>query len=348
LANKAEAEMTGTISKELAQSKAGRATAPDNVKCRICQNERGSRFTSNGFAWLRCDRCGVVQKVLTLQQYQALNPSYDPGAFLDAATPDQLEQFLGLADATKVIDTAMQRYMVSAAKSGGKRSFLDVGCGMGTYLLAAKRRGFDVLGFEPSTDHAYVATKHLKLPVIADYFTRERVGAQTFDLIMLSHVIEHIYSPKEFLQDLISILKPGGALIVITPNSDSLVARITGGGWPMLKPIDHVTLIAAKTYAFLGLDESVEIHHWFTEYPFEFAATLAAVVIGKLKPGAVNAPKSPGQEGSSSPPPLRKFTARAQLLKGVLTIASAPAWLLAGMTGKRACLNTAIVRRVEG
>jgi SAM-dependent methyltransferase len=84
---------------------------------------------------------------------------------------------------------------------------------------------------------------------------------------MLSHVIEHIFDPKKFISDLVGILKPGGALVVVTPNSDSLIARVTGAQWPMLKPVDHVSLISAKAYDFFQLDGSTRIHHRIRNIP---------------------------------------------------------------------------------
>jgi 2-polyprenyl-3-methyl-5-hydroxy-6-metoxy-1,4-benzoquinol methylase len=311
--------------------------------CRVCGEIKGKQFTANGYEWRRCTKCEAVYKVLTHQQYLDLNPSYDPGAYLDSASPEQIERFLRIEAATETIDSVTRRYVASNTVNGAKRSFLDVGCGMGTYLVAAQRLGFDVIGFEPSADHAYVAKKHLNLPVIAAHFSRERVGDRTFDLIMLSHVIEHIYIPKVFLHELISVLKPGGALIVVTPNSDSLVARVTGRLWPMLKPVDHVTMICAKTYSYFELEGIADVRHWDTEYTYEFAATIAAVVKAKI-----NRRNTPAETSTcitnASPPPLRALSFKAEILKALLTIASAPVWLAAAVTHKRACLNSAIVR----
>jgi 2-polyprenyl-3-methyl-5-hydroxy-6-metoxy-1,4-benzoquinol methylase len=328
----------------------GAELVPEPIhQCRVCERESGkkSQFTSNGYEWLKCGSCGTVQKILTHQQYLELNPTYDPGSYLDSANREQIERFLGIDQTIKVIAGVTKRYVSSSSENGMKRSFLDVGCGMGAFMLAAKRLDFDVLGFEPSADHAYVATKHLQLPVIANYFSRELIGDRTFDLIMLSHVIEHIFSPKTFLHELIAILKPGGALIVVTPNSDSLVAKFTGRRWPMLKPVDHVTLLSAKAYAHFELEGLADVHHWYSEFPYEFAATIASVVKARMRQVSDPAPPRSAVPNKAAPPPLRELSVKARLLKSLLTIASVPAWLLAAATDKRACLNSAVVRRAS-
>lgn len=215
-------------------------------------------------------------------------------------------------------------------------------------MLAAQSIGFDVMGFEPSNDHAHVATKHFKLPVVPDYFSTERVDHRQFDVVMLSHVIEHIYSPRDFLRDVISVLRPGGVLIVITPNAGSIIARWTGKRWPMLKPVDHVSMLSANTYRYLGLDDIADIEHYYSEYPYEFAATWAAVVKSRLSQGRTNEEVigvGSSATVSAAPPPLRALKIKTQVLKGALTIASMPAWMLAMATRRRACLNSILLKK---
>jgi SAM-dependent methyltransferase len=311
----------------------------------VCGVGNNRLFAANGFKWCECIACGTVYKALTEAQYRALNPTYDPGTYLDAASREEIERFLRIDVARRMIRNITRRYVRTDALSGTRRTFLDVGCGMGAYLLAAQREEFEVLGFEPSSNHAHVATSHLNLPVISDYFSLEKVGDRRFDLIMLSHVIEHIYSPKEFLHDLMATLKPGGALIVVTPNSNSLIAKLTGRRWPMLKPVDHVTLICEKAYSHFGLEHHAEVHHWDSEYPYEFAATLASIAKAKLKgrtemPTAIASPAGNALQPSS----LRRLNPAALILKIALMVASVPAYLLAVTTGRRACLNSAVIK----
>jgi 2-polyprenyl-3-methyl-5-hydroxy-6-metoxy-1,4-benzoquinol methylase len=313
--------------------------------CRICAGKNGRSFSANGFDWFDCSGCGAVQKVLTHRQYLELNPTYDPGEYLDSASREHIERFLRVDHATKVLDRIIQRQAKGSLPGNERRAFLDVGCGMGSYLLAAQRLGFDVVGFEPSTNHAHVATKYLQLPVIADYFSPERVAGRTFDLIMLSHVIEHIYDPRQFLHDLIGVLKPGGTLIVITPNSDSVVAWLTGRLWPMLKPVDHVTMMCAKTYTFFGLDDLADIEHRRSEYAYEFAATIAAVVKAKIKERSAFEIGTVQRAAFISPPPLRQLSRKALMLRWALTAASTPWWLLAAVTRRQACLTSILVRK---
>jgi SAM-dependent methyltransferase len=327
-------------------SKSPEQTATDSPgRCRICNSGVGHEFAANGFAWLRCATCRTTQKILTHQQYRELNPTYDPGAFLDSQDRKQVEDFLDLRAAMKVLSDVVDAHLDDIRATSPSRTFLDVGCGMGQYLLAAQRLGFEVLGFEPSVDHARVAIQHFNLPVIEDYFSTERLDGKTFDLIMLSHVIEHIYEPRFFIHKLVDALKPGGALIVITPNNESLVAHIVGRAWPMLKPVDHVSLIGPTAYAHFDLDRVADTYHSSSEYPFEFAASALAAL--KSLVSTSRRDRSTHQERAieSAPPPLRGLGFKAKAIRYALSLASAPMYAAAVAARRRGCLRSIIVRR---
>jgi 2-polyprenyl-3-methyl-5-hydroxy-6-metoxy-1,4-benzoquinol methylase len=322
-------------------SEVGEAAMP----CRICGSNAGQSFKANGFAWFQCGTCLTTQKILTRQQYQNLNPTYDPGDFLDSCDRKRVEAFMNVHLATEVLSSVIDTYLGEIPADGSKRLFLDVGCGMGRYLIAAERLGFEVLGFEPSLNHARVATRHFQLPVVTDYFSADHVKGKRFDLAILSHVIEHIYDPKAFIHELVSVLKPGGALIVITPNNESIVAHVIGKAWPMLKPVDHVSMIGAHAYDYFDLDRVADVHHTSSEYPFEFAACALAAIKSFVLNSRRGRSSNQALAATSAPPPLRGFGLKAKILRYGLSAVSAPMYAAAIATQRQACLRSIVVRR---
>jgi 2-polyprenyl-3-methyl-5-hydroxy-6-metoxy-1,4-benzoquinol methylase len=331
----------------LPHQESSESTAAISSCCRVCRGSAGRSFTANGFAWFRCETCRTTQKVLTRQQYQDLNPTYDPGDFLDSCGREQVEAFIDVREATKVLSDVINTYLGEAPIGGPRRSFLDIGCGMGRYLIAAERLGFEALGFEPSVNHARVATQHFRLPVVTDYFTADRVNGKKFDLAILSHVIEHIYDPKSFIHELVGVLKPGGALIVITPNNESLVARAIGKAWPMLKPVDHVSMIGASAFDYFDLDDVAAVHHSSSEFPFEFAASALAAVKAFVYSSRRGRSTNLAPPAKSAAPPLRGLGVKAKLLRCGLSAISAPMYATAIATHRQACLKTIVVRKPE-
>ena len=97
--------------------------------------------------------------------------------------------------------------------------FLDVGCNMGMLLRLAMKRGWDVVGLEPSPSLASLAGKHGF--EVYNCFLHEMPDREndSFDVVALSDVFEHIAEPIPFLQQAARLLKDDGILYVKVPNA---------------------------------------------------------------------------------------------------------------------------------
>lgn len=97
---------------------------------------------------------------------------------------------------------------------------LDVGCGNGNAMVRFRDRGWRVTG----TDFDKSAVREAltkKLNVHAGDLEEIKFPSNTYDVVFLSHVIEHVPKPIDFLAECYRILKPGGLLIALTPNANS-------------------------------------------------------------------------------------------------------------------------------
>ena len=103
------------------------------------------------------------------------------------------------------------------------KSILDFGCGNGEMLEVLKSEFENIMGLEPDigAKDSAVRKGFEVVNSIIELTTRN----MKFDLITLFHVIEHIYEPTDLLEEIKSLLKPGGLLVIETPNSqDALIA----------------------------------------------------------------------------------------------------------------------------
>jgi ubiquinone/menaquinone biosynthesis C-methylase UbiE len=99
----------------------------------------------------------------------------------------------------------------------GHKKVLDVGCGSGTFLLAAPA-GHELVGTE-IIDTEIEKSKEKGLNVIkANLNKKLPFEDASFDGIIMSHVIEHLENPYKTLKELKRILKDGGKLVIVTPN----------------------------------------------------------------------------------------------------------------------------------
>jgi 2-polyprenyl-3-methyl-5-hydroxy-6-metoxy-1,4-benzoquinol methylase len=101
---------------------------------------------------------------------------------------------------------------------GGR--MLDVGCGNGRYLSTMRTLGWQVQGVEFSPEGVRVC-RMSGLSVHHGDLASARFTANSFDLITVRHVIEHIPEPHAFVAELARVLKPGGRVVIETPNCDA-------------------------------------------------------------------------------------------------------------------------------
>jgi len=96
---------------------------------------------------------------------------------------------------------------------------LDVGCGTGVFGEALRRkRDRQVVGITYSSVEAELAAKRLTAVQCADLNNFDLSSLGLFDCIVMSHILEHLYRPDEFLVRVKDILQPGGVIVVALPN----------------------------------------------------------------------------------------------------------------------------------
>jgi ubiquinone/menaquinone biosynthesis C-methylase UbiE len=111
--------------------------------------------------------------------------------------------------------------------NGSPGLLLDIGAGTGDFLKLAKDNGWEVKGIEPNDDAANLA-KQKKLEI---YENIDQLSGQTFDVVTLWHVLEHLPDLEMVIQKIESLIKPGGTLIVAVPNFKSYDANYYKNYW---------------------------------------------------------------------------------------------------------------------
>lgn len=123
----------------------------------------------------------------------------------------------------------MRRWRIHRlAKFVPKGRALDIGCGSGRFLRALRLDGWEVAGLELNDNTATAARKVYGLTVETSL---EAFADKSFDLITITHVLEHIRDPHQMLAECARLLKPGGVIAVAVPNIESWQARLTRDQW---------------------------------------------------------------------------------------------------------------------
>jgi SAM-dependent methyltransferase len=125
---------------------------------------------------------------------------------------------------------------------------LDVGCAGGAFLVAARDLGFDALGVEPSRWMADFGRRTYGVDIRDGLLLPGMFPEQSFDIITLWDVIEHIPQPNEILDLIRSLLRPSGLLLVNYPDIGSVAARGLGARWPFWLSV-HLLYYTRQTMA---------------------------------------------------------------------------------------------------
>jgi len=124
---------------------------------------------------------------------------------------------------------------------------LDVGCGDGTYLNRMRGLGWTVEGVDFDAKAITSAKKKYGLDLRSGDLASAGFPDNSFDAVTLSHVIEHVPDPIGLLTEAKRVLKPGGQLVVTTPNSGSYGHDTFRAHWFGFDPPRHLQLFSPKT-----------------------------------------------------------------------------------------------------
>lgn len=136
-----------------------------------------------------------------------------------------------------------------AARARGAR-LLDVGCACGYFVEAALESGLDPYGLELS-DVAISAAPDVVRPRLmqgdVNHLLAQRL--EPFEVVTAFDIVEHVFDPIQFLASLTPLLRPGGLLVLTTPDTGHPLRRLMGSGWPMLQPLQHTVLFSRRSLA---------------------------------------------------------------------------------------------------
>ncbi len=192
------------------------------IKCVLCEGSHDAAVISeNGFTGRQCSNCGLIF-VSPRPTRQQIDEVYEKGeAYLSpewfVQTPESLSAVLRARRDAKLI----QRHI-----AGG--SLLEIGPGRGTFLVAARERGFEVAGVELNPTQAAFIETHHGIPCAQSLEAAATVGPGQYDVIYHRDVLSHFYDPHEEMGRLRDRLKPDGLQIFETGNLGDVDHRYLG------------------------------------------------------------------------------------------------------------------------
>ncbi|HKV36688.1 MAG TPA: class I SAM-dependent methyltransferase [Pyrinomonadaceae bacterium] len=122
---------------------------------------------------------------------------------------------------------------------------LDLGCGAGGLLQAARKHGWNAQGLDVSS-HAADHVRELGFEVFEGELHQAAYPAGQFDVVTAAELLEHIAEPRALLREVARILRPGGLFWTTTPHARGISARMLGLKWRCIWPPEHLQLFSIR------------------------------------------------------------------------------------------------------
>ncbi|MFN8223331.1 MAG: class I SAM-dependent methyltransferase [Gaiellales bacterium] len=116
---------------------------------------------------------------------------------------------------------------------------LDVGASNGGFVRRAREQGFEAVGLEPSAEICALARSAHRVEMHCGTLLDGLFEPESFDVITLHDVLEHLLDPEADLAAADRLLAPGGLLVIETLTASSLDLTEQGVDWPLLSPLEH-------------------------------------------------------------------------------------------------------------
>lgn len=164
------------------------------------------------------------------------------------------------------------------------KTLLDVGCGTGDFLAAAKKAGWKGYGVEPNAQARTIGNKKTE-DSIFDVNKLLDFDAASFDVITLWHVLEHLPNLEEQISLFKKLLNPNGTLIIAVPNHNSFDAHHYKDYWAAYDVPRHLWHFNKESVAKLFKEVSMEV---IKTKPMYFDAFYVSLLSEKFKYGKMN------------------------------------------------------------
>ena len=168
--------------------------------------------------------------------------------------------------------------------SSNEKKLLDVGCGTGDFLQIAQKNKWTVSGIEPNEKARAIAnTKTSNSVFEVDHLLK--IKPNSFNVITLWHVLEHLPKLDEHISILKSLLKPEGTLIIAVPNYNSYDAKYYKEFWAAYDAPRHLWHFSQSSVSKLVEKEKMKV---VKVLPMKFDSYYVSLLSEKHKSGWMN------------------------------------------------------------
>jgi len=222
--------------------------------------------------YLSCPICGSkVNKVIAEKSsYKLMQCQFCKHGFIDPMpTETQIkneylsrnaEDYFTFLDKTaREYGYETSRYIISHLKRFScKSKLLDFGCGSGILIRNAIKEGYNAYGVDIGL-WSNIAAEKYNLKIFVGDIQNSSFKKESFDIITMIDVLEHLNDPVKKTNECVTLLKKGGILVAQVPNISSIHAKLLAGRWGLFDPPSHIHYFSKKSLKLLFRKNNIEL-----------------------------------------------------------------------------------------
>lgn len=209
------------------------------IRCPICDVPATPAQPVPPVVYYGCPVCETLfqSPMPTIEQMRAyVESEYASGVYNDYVAAAKL----------KALTFARRAQRIAARVQAAR--LLDVGASCGFFVEQALTVGFDAYGVELSSEAIAKAPPRIgERLTLGDVNTLALGGDAPFDVVTAFDLIEHVFAPIAFLNDLRRVARPGALLVITTPDVGHFLRYVLRARWPMFQPMQHTVLFSRRS-----------------------------------------------------------------------------------------------------
>lgn len=217
-----------------------------DAPCLACGAPTKPRYTFDPYVVMTCRDCGFG-RLDPIPSESVLDRLYASSAYFEGT---DRAGYADYSEQVGVFERTFAAKLDLLLRFGPVSRLLEIGCGPGTFLEVARQRGVE--GLVGVDRNPWAIERAQAAGFDARVGSIESIPAEhQFDAAVLLDVLEHVRDPGPFLVEVRRRLRPGGRLLIMTPNIASILARVSGRRWVSFKIPEHILYFTPRSIGFV-------------------------------------------------------------------------------------------------
>ncbi len=246
-----------------------------NIICPVCDASNATilmsvidfSLTGDLFDIVHCEKCSL-NFTYPIPDKDAIAPYYNFPEYI-SHTDIKKGWMNSLYHKVRQRTLKQKTVWVQSLFTGYKGAILEVGAGTGAFADAMAKKGWKVTALEPDASSRAIALKNYGIHLMPSS-ELENLSPNSFDVITLWHVLEHVHDLKTYIKTFSKLLKHNGRLIIAVPNHTSYDAQFYKNYWAAFDVPRHLYHFSPSSMKFLMKSNGFELVNvkpmWFDSF----------------------------------------------------------------------------------